>query len=148
MLSEVLKSLREQHRYSQTVLANYLNITRQAYNHYETGKRTPSLDTIKKLADFYNISTDVLLLSDENINDITAPSENAISYQKNNDLKTNHQDKASLEKMIFDYVVNKEMFHPNNDSYEDLKKIMAEIISGNENIILEILKNRRNAKED
>ena len=61
MVYERLQSAREEARKTQTEVANILGITRQAYNHYETGKREPSLDTISKLATLYGVSVDYLL---------------------------------------------------------------------------------------
>lgn len=61
MVYERLQSAREESRKTQTEVANILGITRQAYNHYETGKREPSLDTISKLATLYGVSVDYLL---------------------------------------------------------------------------------------
>ena len=38
-----------------------LNISRQAYSNYETGKRTPDLDSLLFLARCYRISLDALV---------------------------------------------------------------------------------------
>ena len=56
----VLKEERENTNLTQTDVANILNITQQAYAHYESGKRTPSIETLIKLADFYKVSLDYL----------------------------------------------------------------------------------------
>lgn len=42
-------------------IASYLNITTSAYGFYEQGKRKPDMETLKKLADFFNVSTDYLI---------------------------------------------------------------------------------------
>lgn len=42
-------------------MAEMLGITRQAYGHYESGKREPDFVTLEKLATFFNVSTDYLL---------------------------------------------------------------------------------------
>src|SRR5690606_25588819 len=42
-------------------VANYLGITRPAYTAYESGARQPDLETVKKLAEYFNCSTDYLL---------------------------------------------------------------------------------------
>lgn len=83
MLNEILKLLREKNRYSQIAVANYLHITRQAYNHYETGRNVPPLEIIKKLADFYNVSVDIFLSSDTEINNKQTYIENESSKQIN-----------------------------------------------------------------
>lgn len=58
---EVLRELRTYHGYKQKDLSNYLNITSQAYSNYETSKRTPDIETMRKLADYYGISVDKLI---------------------------------------------------------------------------------------
>lgn len=60
MLSKKLKELRTQQKKTQKQVAEYLNITREAYTQYETGARKPDYETIQKLADFFNVSLDVL----------------------------------------------------------------------------------------
>ena len=37
-------------------VAKYLNITTSAYGYYEQGKN-PDIETVNKLADFFNVST-------------------------------------------------------------------------------------------
>ena len=43
-LAENLRRLRTDHDYTQTQIGDKLNISRQAYSNYETGKRIPDLD--------------------------------------------------------------------------------------------------------
>ena len=38
-----------------------LNISRQAYSNYETGKRAPEIGLLVKLSDFYNVSLDDMI---------------------------------------------------------------------------------------
>lgn len=42
--------------------AEKLGITLQAYSAYEQGKREPRLDNVVRLADLFNVSTDVILM--------------------------------------------------------------------------------------
>ena len=56
-----LKELREDSDNKQSTIANLLNITRQQYSLYETGKRTIPINYIKILAKFYNTSCDYIL---------------------------------------------------------------------------------------
>lgn len=60
-LANNLKFLRTITGRTQDDLAAYLNISRQAYSHYETSKRTPDLDTLLRLSSLYHVSVDVLL---------------------------------------------------------------------------------------
>lgn len=56
-----LAELRNKRNFSQLDMAEYLNISRQAYSSYETGARQIPLDTLCKLADYFEVSTDYLL---------------------------------------------------------------------------------------
>lgn len=60
-LLENLYVLRKTHRMTQKDLAKLLNISRQAYSNYETGKRTPDLDLIIRVSEIYQISLDLLI---------------------------------------------------------------------------------------
>lgn len=57
----VLKELRTEKKLTQTELAKIINISQRAYSFYEKGEREPSIETILKLADFYQVPTDILL---------------------------------------------------------------------------------------
>ena len=56
-----LKDLREDIDEKQVTIANVLGITRQQYSLYETGKRDIPAEYIKRLAIFYNTSSDYIL---------------------------------------------------------------------------------------
>ena len=58
---EQLKQLRATKGLTQLEMANVLGITQPAYNRYESGKRKLDPDTLSKLADFFEVSTDQLL---------------------------------------------------------------------------------------
>jgi transcriptional regulator with XRE-family HTH domain len=55
LLAKRLKELRKANNYTQEYVASYLNIGRQAYSHYETGRNTPSTDTLYNIAALYGI---------------------------------------------------------------------------------------------
>lgn len=61
ILSDNLKKIRKKLGLNQESVAQYLNISRPAYSQYETGNRNPDWNTIVKLADFFQVSTDCLL---------------------------------------------------------------------------------------
>ena len=56
-----LKELRVNNERTQMDIAKYLGITQSTYNYYEKCKTEPDIDTLKKLADLYNVSLDYLL---------------------------------------------------------------------------------------
>ncbi|MCM1537443.1 MAG: helix-turn-helix domain-containing protein [bacterium] len=60
-LSEYLKELRSVYEYSQAYVAEKLNISRQTYSHYETGRITPPPESLYTLAQLYHVSVDMLL---------------------------------------------------------------------------------------
>ncbi len=60
-LSYNLKRYREAYRYTQQKLADKINISRQTYSNYETGKRDPDLVLLTKLCDVYSITLDQLV---------------------------------------------------------------------------------------
>lgn len=60
-LGEYLKVLRTHHGYSQEFVASHLNIIRQTYSHYETGRILPPLEAICTLAELYQVPIDSLL---------------------------------------------------------------------------------------
>ncbi|MEG6523087.1 helix-turn-helix domain-containing protein [Desulfotomaculum sp. 1211_IL3151] len=61
-----MRELRESHNLTQQTLAEALNVGKSAIALYETEKRQPDPDTLKKLAQFFGCSIDYLLgLSDD-----------------------------------------------------------------------------------
>lgn len=58
---EVLRELRNYHGYTQKDISRYLNITSQAYSNYENNKRTPDIEILYKIAQFYGRTVDQLI---------------------------------------------------------------------------------------
>ena len=56
-----LKDLREENGFTQTQIANFLNIKQNTYSQYENEKRQLPIDVLIKLAKFYKVTTDCLL---------------------------------------------------------------------------------------
>ena len=56
-----LKELREENKFSQKEIANYLNIKQNTSSQYETNKRQLPIDVLIKLAKFYKTTTDYIL---------------------------------------------------------------------------------------
>ena len=65
-----LKELREENGLTQQAVAEYLNVKQNTYSQYENGKREIPLDTLWKLADYYNTSVDYLIGKTDNPNRI------------------------------------------------------------------------------
>src|SRR5690625_7924471 len=58
---ERLIALREQHGFDQKDIGEKLYMSSSAYGFYEQGRNEPSLETLKKLAKIFQVSTDYLL---------------------------------------------------------------------------------------
>ena len=58
---ERLQNLRKARNLSQKEVSNALGISSSVLSNYESSERTPSLENLMALADFYRCSTDYLL---------------------------------------------------------------------------------------
>ena len=56
-----LKILRESKGYSQQQLANKIGMSQQSIYNYETNKTEPDIESLKKLADVFDVSLDYLV---------------------------------------------------------------------------------------
>ena len=67
-----LKEARESKGYTQDQVADFLGVSRPTYTRYEQGTRECSHETLLKLADFFNVTTDYLLGREEKSSTIAA----------------------------------------------------------------------------
>ncbi|PYI52540.1 transcriptional regulator [Paenibacillus flagellatus] len=61
MIGDTITRLRKQRRWSQQVVADRLKIAKSTYAGYESGYREPSLDTMRLLAELFEVSLDELV---------------------------------------------------------------------------------------
>ncbi|MDQ0873752.1 transcriptional regulator with XRE-family HTH domain [Paenibacillus sp. V4I3] len=61
MFAKRIEQLREREKITQKNLALKLGIARTTYSGYENGAREPDLETLKKIADYFEVSTDFLV---------------------------------------------------------------------------------------
>ena len=61
MFAEKLKMLRKEKNITQEEFAKALEVTKGAVAMWETDKRTPEVDTLKKIADYFQVSVDYLI---------------------------------------------------------------------------------------
>lgn len=66
-----LKELRIEKEKTQAEMANALSISRQVYANYENEINQPSLETLGKIADFFEVSTDYLLGRSDDLGNVT-----------------------------------------------------------------------------
>ena len=60
-LANNLHRLRTENNYTQEQIGEKLNISRQAYSNYETGKRIPDIDMLIRVADIYEVTLEQLI---------------------------------------------------------------------------------------
>ncbi|MBQ9806788.1 MAG: helix-turn-helix transcriptional regulator [Clostridia bacterium] len=56
-----LRIIRRQKNLNQLKVALDLNISREALSHYENGKRSPDLQMLRRLSEYFNVSIDFLI---------------------------------------------------------------------------------------
>ena len=66
MVSESLKKVRKEHKLTQQDIADVLGVDRSTYTFYETGKTSPSIATLQKLSNIYNVTIGYLAGYEEN----------------------------------------------------------------------------------
>lgn len=91
-LEQYLKELRKTYSYSQEFIASHLNITRQTYSHYETGRITPPTNALYNLAKLYGIPV-------ENFLDLVVTYEINMDFAKS-PKESNNQDKDNSDAFI------------------------------------------------
>ena len=60
-----LKMIRQQRNLNQLKVALDLNISREALSHYENGKRSPDVEMLRKLSEYFDVSIDFLINGEE-----------------------------------------------------------------------------------
>ena len=63
-----LKLIRKQRKLSQLKVAMDLNISREALSHYENGKRSPDVQMLRDMSNYFGVSID-FLVNGKNYND-------------------------------------------------------------------------------
>ncbi|MDR4436092.1 MULTISPECIES: helix-turn-helix domain-containing protein [Bacillus subtilis group] len=61
MFNKKLITLRKSKKLTQEEMANKIGVHRGTYANYERGHRQPDYDTLKKIADFFEVTIDYLL---------------------------------------------------------------------------------------
>lgn len=60
-----LRIIRKQKNLNQLKVALDLNISREALSHYENGKRSPDVQMLRRLSEYFNVSIDFLVNAKE-----------------------------------------------------------------------------------
>ncbi len=62
-----LKEIRRQKKLSQVKVSMDLNISREAISNYETGRRSPDIDMLVKMSDYFGVSIDYLIRGEDTL---------------------------------------------------------------------------------
>ena len=115
IFSTNLKKLRQEHSLSQKDFGESISVSAMAISSYESGAKSPSIDTVYRIAETYNVSIDWLCgLSPRKQSEITAMSdvlELLFDIEKN----------TPLEIFSNREVINQNIFNPNE--YPDLQEL-------------------------
>ncbi len=65
MFPKRLNKTRKDKGFTAQNMADFLDLSLRSYQFYEGGQRSPSLDTLVKIADILDVSTDYLLCRDD-----------------------------------------------------------------------------------
>lgn len=109
MIIERLKKLRKEGKLTQKDIATFLNISQPAYQQFESGKKKMNLETMEKLADYFNVSTDYLLgktdIPDLDLEvDIDNAIDNSVAYDGT---PITDNDREIIKNFLKDYFSNK-----------------------------------------
>lgn len=128
---ERISELRKEQGMKREELAQYLNCSVAAVGNYENGNRTPDFETLVKIADKFNVSTDFLLGRSENkTTDINILSICEYTGLSEDSIYTIHylseKNKKIIEFFIQSYEIHK-ILYQFNDFEENLSKAANEL---------------------
>lgn len=105
-LGDRLKKLRNQHGYRQNDICQKLKIAQNTLSGYERSTRTPPPSTLKKLADFYGVTTDYLLGEEKNISDLEEQFPEAVQLLRRANNELTPEAKKMMVKMMKTFLDN------------------------------------------
>lgn len=115
MFPERLKELRKEAGLTQKQIAEKFGIKQPNYQQWESGKRKPGEETLKKFADFFNVSIDYLLGKTHNRkSDEINLSEFEILYRKTSKNLTERQ-KKDLEEVLKEVLIERQKLIEENN---------------------------------
>nr|WP_303094250.1 helix-turn-helix transcriptional regulator [Limosilactobacillus mucosae] len=76
MIGDTLRFLREKTNKTQEETAKALGIKRSTYSHFENNRNNPDNETLVKMANYFNVSTDYLLGRDPKEDDLKTADKN------------------------------------------------------------------------
>ena len=99
-----LKTLRKQHNLSQQKLADILHVSQQSVYKYENGITSPDIETLIRMADYFNTSIDYLVEYTD-ISHKIEPVENHMLNAEELELLNNYRQLTSSQKEVIQMVI-------------------------------------------
>jgi transcriptional regulator with XRE-family HTH domain len=59
-LKDRLREIRKKHKLTQKDMGNFLNISESAYGYYEQGRNDPSIESLRKIAEHFEVTVSYL----------------------------------------------------------------------------------------
>ncbi|MBO1003177.1 helix-turn-helix domain-containing protein [Pseudogracilibacillus auburnensis] len=92
LFRERLKDLRDELNLDQKEMGERLNLSASAYGYYEQGRNEPSLQTLIKIAQTFNVTTDYLL-------GLTNTRETSVYYKMSDKILLSNSEMDAIQKM-------------------------------------------------
>ncbi len=99
MIAQKLRMLRKTSGLTQVQLAKKLNVAQSLVQRWESGKKAPNFETMKKFSNIFNVSLDVLAFSEKEINSFKGQDKSILSKLQNFE-KLSEEDKVTVANLI------------------------------------------------
>lgn len=86
--ANIIKYLRQKNKMTQQDLANIVGLTPTGISYWESGKAIPNIDTLEKLAHYFNVTVDYLLGKKE----MTENDKKTVLFRKAEDVPKEQQE--------------------------------------------------------
>lgn len=140
MFNKKLQSLRKSKKMTQDELANRLSINRGTYANYERGHRQPDFETLIKIADYFDVTTDYLLGRNEYAHGVSKE-EPSIYLQLGID-RDEYESLPAYQQEVLDWAVNENFLAFKNKS-DDIRDMLERL-----EIAYEVDKAMKNRKKN
>jgi len=98
-ISEKIKTLRKRNGWTQEELSKEMGVKQPQLNRWETGKFLPSLPSLQKLSELFDVSIDALVFDEKDIKRLKLKDKSLISKLQNIE-KLSEEDKDVIFSMI------------------------------------------------
>ncbi|MBD8045837.1 XRE family transcriptional regulator [Clostridium faecium] len=129
--SKNLKFLRKKNKYKQQDVAKAINVARNTYSNYETGKSEPNFDTLIELSKFFNCPIDYLL--SDNIETLNKISNLKLLDKFDIDMFSHNKIINDLEKSKNYYIEYLEKINKKIQEIDTLINLLKNISTNNDN---------------